>query len=217
VSIVSEIAVALFFAANFMYCAAYMFKNMLWLRSLSVIAACMTFPYFYFQHEVLYSALFWQCAFAATNLYGIALLLLARRPVDLSEDQQHLKNMVFRNFTPRETKRLLTAAEWHSAQPGERLIGKGQTLPCLYLLHSGSVAISVDEKPIAHRGPGSFLGELHYMTGQLTMADVTFSVGSRYVCWRADELSRILNQDRDLKTSFESLLAVNVATKLGSR
>jgi len=50
-----------FFIANSIYVISYMLTSMVWLRVLAIIAAISTFPYFYFQLEPLWSALFSTC------------------------------------------------------------------------------------------------------------------------------------------------------------
>ncbi len=213
----TTLAVTLFSCANFCYCAAYIVRDIFWLRVLSVIAGLMTFPYFIFQPEILFSALFWQSAFVLINLVNIAHLVYSQRPVPMTEQQMHLKNMVFRNLTQRETVEILNLAKWYSANAQEHMIRHGESPNRLYLLYSGTVRITTDEQWLAHRGPGCFLGELNFLTGSPTMADVVFTSPGRYIYWEADKLQNFLDKRHSLKVAFESLLAVQVAHKLANR
>ena len=108
----SNSAIVVFFIANTMYCSAYMVRDILWLRLLTIAAGLLTLPYFLFQST--YSAVFWQSAFVLINVAHVILLLMARRPVKLTEDQKMLQSMVFRNFTTRETLGVLEIATWHT-------------------------------------------------------------------------------------------------------
>lgn len=209
-------AVMLFSFANLCYFTAYVVKDILWLRIFSIGAALMTFPYFIVQSNVMYSALFWQSCFAAINIYHVVLLLWKRRPVDLSDKQQQMKDMVFRHLTSREVKTLLQAAKWHTAKSNEPLISQGQDPQTLYLLKSGKVDIVQKDAVVAYRGPGSFLGELNYITGALPNADVKFSMESEYLSWDKTSLETLLHKNTDLKNAFEALLSNNIASKLGS-
>lgn len=57
--------------ANTLYVVSYLLTSMLWLRALAVVAAASTLPYFYFQQEPLWSALFWQSTFLIVNLANL--------------------------------------------------------------------------------------------------------------------------------------------------
>ena len=193
-----------------------MVRDIFWLRVLTVIAALLTFPYFFFQPSVLYSALFWQSAFMLINLVNIILLIRARRPVPLTQDQTLLKDMVFRHLSSRETALLLSRVKWHRAEADQVLMSEGESLDKLYLLYAGNLRIERCRQPLAHRGPGSFIGEIAYMTGSASSADVVFTVPSRYIEWDVRELRQLLEKKSALKSAFESLLAVNVAHKLAA-
>ena len=116
----SNSAIVVFFIANTIYCSAYIVKDILWLRLLTIAAGLLTLPYFVFQST--YSAVFWQSAFVLINVVHVVLLFLARRPVTLTKDQQILHSMVFRNFTTREIRSVLGIATWHTGVPNEVLI-----------------------------------------------------------------------------------------------
>lgn len=76
-------------------------------RVLSIAAAALTLPYFLLQPEVLYSAVFWQVCFLEINLVNLGQLIFERRPIALSAERQHPKNLVFGIFSFRDTQRLL--------------------------------------------------------------------------------------------------------------
>ncbi len=46
-------------AANLLYLFAFMVRDILWLRSLTVIAAACLIPYFYFRPEPLMMPIYW--------------------------------------------------------------------------------------------------------------------------------------------------------------
>ena len=211
----SNSAVIVFFVANTIYCSAYIVKDILWLRVLTIAAGLLTLPYFVFQSS--YSAVFWQSAFVLINVVHVALLLLARRPTRLTADQQILRDMVFRNFTSRETRKVLELATWHTGVPNEVLIVGGQQEPVLYLLQHGRAEIVRNGKVIDWNGPGAFMGELRFITGEPAVADVVFTTETLYVSWNTEELKKLLEKNSRLKTAFEALISANIATKLGNR
>lgn len=211
----TDSAVVVFFIANTIYCSAYVVKDILWLRILTIAAGVLTLPYFLFQGT--YSAVFWQTAFVSINLFHVVLLIMARRPVRLTKDQQVLHNMVFRNFTTREVRSILEIATWHTGVPNELLIVSGQQEPVLYLVQNGRAEVFQDGQIVAWYGPGAFMGELRFITGQPAVADVVFSTEARYVSWDTVTLRKILKRNSRLKAAFEVLISANIASKLGSK
>ena len=60
----------------------------------------------------------WTALFMAINLYHITRILLERRPVKFSPDEQRLYDLAFRNFEPRDSRKLLKAGNWGAARRG---------------------------------------------------------------------------------------------------
>jgi hypothetical protein len=99
-------------SANVLYLFAFMVRDILWLRILTVVAAACLIPYFYFRLEPLMTSIYWNLVFTALNIYWIGRLLLERLPVKLSADEQRLCELVFRTMTPREMIKVLKLATW---------------------------------------------------------------------------------------------------------
>ena len=102
-------------AANVLYLFAFMVRDILWLRILTVIAASCLIPYFYFQPVPLMTPIYWNLTFTALNTFWIVRLFLERRPVKLSAEEQTLCELVFRTMTPREMIKILKLATWEKA------------------------------------------------------------------------------------------------------
>ena len=211
----SNSAVIVFFVANTIYCSAYIVKDILWLRILTIAAGLMTLPYFLFQGT--FSAVFWQSAFVLINVVHVVLLMIARRPIKLNTDEQILHDLVFRNFTTRQTRSILEIATWHTGAPIEILIVTGQQESVLYLIQQGRSEVFQDGQVVDWYGPGAFMGELRFITGEPAVADVVFSTEARYVSWDTDTLRKLLNKNAGLKTAFEVLISANIASKLGKK
>jgi len=73
--------------ANVLYLFSYIMRDILWLRVLTVAAACFLIPYFYFRPDPLLPAIYWNLVFTSLNVFWICRLLLERRPVKLSDDK----------------------------------------------------------------------------------------------------------------------------------
>lgn len=120
-----QIFVSLFFLANILFCCAYVVTDMMRLRSITIIAAFCTLPYFFYQAAPMYLAIFWQLAFVVINSINLLLLYLRNRPVELDEMEQRLHKLVFHAMHPRDMQTLVRAGEWITFQRDEAIVSEG--------------------------------------------------------------------------------------------
>lgn len=208
------IPLVLFFVANVIYCLAYVVRDILWLRILTIVAAFCTFPYFYFQESPLYSALLWQSAFITINAVNLTALFLQRRPVRMTEDQQRLHLLLLRAFTPRQLLRFLTIAEWRTAEPNEKLISKGTSPNMLLLVFRGSMRVTTGRETFRYIRDGGFAGEMSYASGRPASADVVAMEPTRYLRWSKEDLESFFAKERTLKDILWTLIGTDMAEKL---
>ena len=114
--------------ANVLYLFSYLVREILWLRVLTVIAASLLIPYFYFRPDPLTTAIYWNLLFTGLNIFWIVRLLIERKPVHLVGNDLRLYQLVFRCLTPREMLQLLKLGRWAIAKTMEN----GFSLPTVY-------------------------------------------------------------------------------------
>ncbi len=197
-------------AANVLYLFAFMVRDILWLRILTVVAASCLIPYFYFQPVPLMTAVYWNLAFTALNLFWIARLFLERRPVKLSEEEQRLCELVFRTMTPREMIKILKLASWQSAVAGECFVERGKSLDRLMIIYSGKACVEVDGKNVTELQPGQFIGSISYITEETAPANIVALEPTRYVSWPTSKLQDFMKKNPDLHTALKTTLALDL-------
>jgi len=200
--------------ANVLYLGSYLMRDILWLRILTVVAACCLMPYFYFRPEPLLPAIYWNLAFTALNVYWIGRLLLERRPVKLSQAEERLYCMAFRTLTPREWLKLLKLGSWEQRQRGEQICEVDQVLDKLIVIDSGRAEVAIDNKIVAELRPGQFIGGMSFFTGKPVGATVTATEPVRLVCWPKPRLSRFLKQHPELNNALQIILGRELTTSL---
>ena len=200
--------------ANVLYLFSYSMRDILWLRILTIAAACFMIPYFYFQPEPLYPPILWNLIFMILNLFWIVRLLLERRPVKLSDDELQLCQIAFRTLTPREIKKILKLSSWENADPGECFVSKDEPLERLILIYSGTADVNVDGNKVGELQAGQFIGELGYFTDEVAAADVVATEATRYVSWPKDRLKSYLDKNSDLRAAFQIILGSVLAKRL---
>ena len=201
-------------AGNVLYLIAFMVRDILWLRILTVIAAACLVPYYYFLPEPLMTPIYWNLVFAALNIYWICRLLLERLPVTLSADEQRLCELVFRTVTPREMIKLLKLATWEHAEAGECLVERDKPLDRLMVIYSGKACAEVDSRNVTEFQPGHFIGSISYVTEERAPANVVAIAPTRYVSWPKSKLKDFMNKNPVLHSALKSTLVIDLTRKL---
>ena len=196
--------------ANILYLFAFMVRDILWLRILTVVAASCLVPYFYFRPEPLMTPIYWNLAFTALNIFWIVQLLLERRPVKLSEEEQRLCELVFRTMTPREMIKILKLATWQDAAADECFVERGKPLDRLMVIYAGKACAEVDGRNVTELQPGHFIGSISYITEEAAPANIVSLEATRYVSWPKSKLQDFMKKNPDLHTALKTTLAIDL-------
>ena len=202
--------------ANVLYLFSFMVRDILWLRILTVFAATCLMLYFYFRPEPLMTPIYWNLVFTALNIFWIVRLLMERRPVKLSEDEQRLCELVFRSMTPREMIRILKLATWKTAAAGECFVERGKPLDRLMVIFSGKACVEVGGKNVTELQPGQFIGSISYVTEETARANIVSLEPTRYVSWPKSSLQKFMKENPDLHVALKTTLAIDLTKWLDS-
>lgn len=197
-------------AANLLYLFAFMVRDILWLRILTVLAAVCLIPYYYSQPEPMMVPIYWNLVFMALNVYWIVRLLLERAPMKLNADEQKLCELVFRTMSPREMIRLLRLATWEDAESGECFVERHKPLDRLMVIYSGRACAEVDGLRVTELEPGQFIGSIDYVTQETASADVLAIEPTRYVSWPKSKLRDFMSKNPELHSALKSTLAIDL-------
>jgi hypothetical protein len=207
-------ATVIFFIANTIYLISYMVVSMVWLRLLAIIGAVSTFPYFYFQAEPLWSALFWQSCFLAVNLVNLLVLLYSRRRASFDEHEQLAYHLKFSDLKPYEVRPIFKHAEKISLGPGQVLLKDGDKNQALYLILQGQCRVQKNGVEVAVLGQGQFVGELSFLSHEIVSADVVTDGQVNLMCWERQRLLPLFKRQGLYESYFYGMCSLDVAGKL---
>jgi CRP-like cAMP-binding protein len=205
---------ALLHLGNILFVLAYLVRDIMWLRILTVVATLCLLPYYCVQQTPLYAPIFWCSLFTMVNIVQIALLILERRPVFLGDEELHLYRTVFSGMRPREFTKLLSIAEWRRAAAGDKLLLQGEPSPDLILISSGGGAVVIDDRRVAELASGQFVGEMGYLTNRDASASVVANEKTDYLAWPVDKLRSLLSESPALHHKLLGVLGNDLAEKL---
>jgi CRP-like cAMP-binding protein len=198
-------------AANMLFLIAYLVRDILWLRILTVIATFCLIPYYFTRPEPMMVPIYWSLVFAALNVYWIVRLLLERAPMKLNADEQRLCELVFRTMSPREMITLLKLATWEHAETGECFVERHKPSDRLMVIYSGRACAEVDGLRVTELEPGQFIGSIDYVTQETALADILAIEPTRYVSWPKLELKDFMRRNPELHSALKSTLAIDLA------
>ena len=200
--------------SNILLLVSYSVRDILWLRWFAVAAALTNIPYFLVQDTVLWPPVLWASVFTAINLFQIARIYMARRPVVLSTDEQTLYDLAFQSLRPRDFLSLALVGEWCNAEAGERLLTAGDPAARVSIAISSDVEVYKGETDVGRLAPGHLVGTGLVLTGTPSPVDARFVTPGRYIRWSTQTLRVFLDKRPDLREALQRVTSRDLAAKL---
>jgi len=186
--------------------APFSVRGMLPLRALPVASQAFAIPYFMLQPTPLWTPGGWTALFMAINLFHITRILLERRPVKFSTDEQRLYDLAFRNFEPREFLKLLKVGKWEAARQGDRIFTEGDVITQIFVPISGSVTVVQGGQEVAVLGPCELIGAGIALTSQSSIFEAEFTEESRYMSWSKSDIDKFIDRNPGLSRKFDDVV-----------
>jgi CRP-like cAMP-binding protein len=201
-------------AANVLLLVAYCVRDILWLRLFAVAASLIAIPFYVLQPEMLWAPLGWSVLFAVINLLQSWRLMLERRPVKLSTEEEEVRRIVFPNISPRKVLQILNIGSWIDVAAGERLITHGTLPDAVSLVISGKVRVMRDGEILGQVGKGEFVGSAAILSGVRPCVDAVAVESVRAMCWNITTLESYLAASPDIRDAMQRHLARDLIGKL---
>ena len=120
---------------------SYMVRDIMWLRSLSIVASVLSIAYnYHIPHRPLWLVINWNILFILLNLAHVAYLYYERRDLPMTEEEEAVYNERFAITFPRnDFVRFVRRAKWGSAEKGQVLFREGEMPSHVYYIIDGTV------------------------------------------------------------------------------
>jgi CRP-like cAMP-binding protein len=142
--------------------------------------------------------------FLAINLYQIVSLILERRKIRLSAEDQDLYASVFPNLAVGEFRMLLKRGERRDIPTGTVLVEQGHDCAEVMLVEHGAIALERDGRELDRLREGSMLGEIAFVAGRSFSSKATVAAPTRIVAWERAELNRLFLRRPALAIGFHA-------------
>jgi CRP-like cAMP-binding protein len=201
-------------AGNVLLLIAYSVRDILWLRLFAVAAAFITLPYFILQPTPLWEPIIWSAVFGAINLVQSLLLIMERRPVKLSDEEEEVRRLALPTLSPRKVLQVLSIGSWITAEVGERFIESGKHVEAAWLILRGKVRVTLGERLLGELVPGEIVGSALLFTGVPPVIDASAAEPVRAVRWEIGTLQSYLASNPEVRTAVQQHLTRDLAGKL---
>jgi len=200
--------------AAFFSCAAYLLRNILWLRVFLVFAAIT-----YIVSGInlgITSMIGWNSAYLVINLGHIGLLLLDRITITLPEETKNVYQRYFSTLSTREFKKLITKNSFSIFQD-EAIVHEFEVPNRLFIILRGKVNIIKDKKTIATLKSGDFIGEMSFLSKEPASASAVAENLVQCAYWTHDDLDRLKIKNINSYDKFVAIIGCDLVRKLKNK
>jgi len=203
-------------AGNLIFVAAYLVKDILWLRILSIAGSLVVIPFYLLQPEPLWTPTFWVLVFIGINCFRAWQIFHERRPASLSPDEQALYQQGFNSLSSQQFGKMSAAGKWRDIEVGQR-IQAIDDFARVTALASGKLEVSRNGKMLGSFGPGDLLGISSVLENRDVFheaLDTRVVSPVRVLQWDASDLKRLADADPEFDSALSKLAASSLATRL---
>lgn len=197
--------------AYFLMLCAFVTRDMLYLRSLLVVAQALLFLFGWRTNVPVIAA--WNILFTSINLAMVVQILRERRAVALPIELRSLYDRHFSALSAPEFLRWWGQGRRESLEH-EPLARAGQHPEWLYFLLNGSVRVSREGKAVLELPSGFFVAEMSLLTGAPANADVDAIDRIDVMRWSTRDLRDLRRRNPALWTRMQSVLGLDLVEKV---
>jgi hypothetical protein len=196
--------------ANLTFLGAYLVKDILWLRLLTIVGSLVVIPFYLLQ----WTPIMWSGVFISVNAVRACGIVKERRPVAFTGDEQLLYDKTFSTLSPQQFKRLLAVGEWQDLERGHVLHSTGDPLDSLEAVVRGELEARRHGRVLGHARPGDLAGLASVLSGSPELYDATVTQPARVMRWRRADLQKSVGVDESLTSALRKIAGAALAEKL---
>jgi CRP-like cAMP-binding protein len=193
---------------------SYAMTRMFWLRVAAVAGLFLGIAYLYLTGGDVMLAVGWALVFIGINLFQLFWLVRERASLRLPPKDAPLLREALAGLDDSQIAKLLKAADWMDAQPGDLLTKQDAAVDALYFLCSGRASVVVNGSFVTYLEKGAFVGEIAYLTNNLATATVVIDEPSRILAFSKARMAKVTATDSQISGIIYQLLGRDLAVKM---
>ena len=201
--------------ASLLTMAAYLLKDILWLRLLTILSCIAGIIFNYAVPATpLWTIIYWNLLFAAINMVQIAIIIRERSGINFTDEEKELHETLFKHFAPFEFMKLMRIARWSVANAGDILASEQDPVDSVMLIYNGRAVVTSKGVEMARLKDGNFVGEVSFITGGMASATVSALEPTRYVSWAKKDIRALLQRNPSMASAMQRVLSTDLSKKL---
>ena len=204
-------------AAPLIAFCAYLVKDIIWLRTLTIISAATWLLYIFTGAHVPWLAAFWNAAFIVVNVGRISFEMHETFSVKLSPEERDVYASTFANLSPVEFAKLVAVGKWQTLEKGALITEQGKRVENVLLVYQGTAAVHINGSFARYVAPPEFIGEVSFLTSDQASATVTANEPMRVLVWPHKDLQKFLNKHLSVRIALRAVMSTDLAKKLRER
>lgn len=194
------------------YTASSLFKEMLRLRMALLIATVFYISYGFI--EGIWSMVWWNIPVGLIHLWRIVDLLRQRRSVNLDDEADAIRVLLYQSLNPVEFDELWSLGEEQVLDDGHVVIEQGALVTRITMILDGNVRVESDGRPLSELGRFRFVGEMSNLSGKPASATVITDGAARIRSWDSDKLEELLRKNAPTERAHLRAVGRDLADKL---
>jgi CRP-like cAMP-binding protein len=200
--------------ANLLILVSFSVRDVLLLRILFLTGSVFAIGYYFLQSPPQWDPIAWTVLYCAIHGYWIVRILMERRPVELTPDEETLYRLAFSSLDRRKFARLAGFGRRRNADKGQTLSRQGERVNEILVFISGTIAAGVGDRPIGTLKPGHPVGTAGVLLNNIQECDFVVETPGRYIAWPLAEVQQFLERDPDLRAQVRDIMSADLAAKI---
>ncbi len=188
-------------------------RKMVWLRSLAIASGLAKIIYRGFLVFDPVSVI-WEVIFVSVNVVQLLVIWYYERHHRFADDEKQFVESMPAGVERRALKRVLRLAEIRDFAAGEQLTREGEPMKSLLFIAAGVARIEAGGRIVAVCGPGDYIGEMSFLTGNPASATAIAAKPLRALVLDQAQLREALVNDAAVRRAMEAGLNRNLVGKL---
>lgn len=194
---------------------SFLMKSVFAIRVFAITASIASiFFNYHVNKEPLWVPIQWNFVFMAINIFHIGLILWEKRSIKLKDYHKDLYEMFFNDLTPGEYLKLVSLGHIRTSEFNEILIKEKSNIEMLMILYKGKVNLSCRGEKVVSISKSQFIGEMSFLTGELTTAEVKAEDQVKYFFWPKDKLKSFLLKNPKYMASLQRAIGAQLIDKI---
>lgn len=202
---------------NLFYLAGFIVKDILWLRVLIIIGFNIEMAYHFRDlHKPEWAEIIWCGFYIIVNGWQFTMLYRERKNLKFTDEELALHAKVFKNMPKTAYRKLLNIAGYEDLPIDFVMVHQNTTIDKLALISDGLAKVEVDKSTVSYVRNGQFVGEMSFLSGNLTTATVTTIDETRCLLWDKEQLKELMRKDIEVEASLQMVFSSDLLSKLMS-